>query len=353
MDLSGSVSSLGLPALLRLVARSGRTGRLRIWQDRWAGEVGVASGRVVRAAIGTESGRAALEVMALALPEAHFAFQAGSDPGAPNLDGDQHALDELFAALPLDATCGLATPVLATVPRVVVPAEQPTGTVVLDRRSLDLLHRIDGRHTAEQLGAQVRLVDVVRGLIKLRQLGLVVLESPPGAPPAPAAAAPPDRGRPVGRLVRPVPAWAAPLAVLVLVVGGLAIAFTALDRPTPAAPEAPGHPSDPRGSGSGSQRDPEIALGPPSQPTLGGRSGVPSLGTPRAGRSTSASPSATAWTSTSTPPGAAGSSSRQRSTSGPSGRPSCCGRNGSTSSWATCRRSASPPPPAPVSRARP
>ena len=116
-ELSGHVQDFGLVALVRFLAESGGSGCLRISQQSWTGEVVFDQGRVA-ASIGEDRGKAALELIALALSDGNFAYTDGP-PGA-QLSGDtggiqlQQALEWLAARPP----CGSGNALLCSVPRV-------------------------------------------------------------------------------------------------------------------------------------------------------------------------------------------------------------------------------------------
>src|SRR5215471_8532273 len=76
-QLKGSLRFIPLPAVTQFIAGLGSTGRLKIAQGAWSGEIALRDGQLASAQLGAERGRPALEGMVLALAEADFAFVDG------------------------------------------------------------------------------------------------------------------------------------------------------------------------------------------------------------------------------------------------------------------------------------
>src|SRR5713101_760984 len=73
-QFGGSFRFVQLPAIAQLLAELGSTGRVCVSQAEWTGEIVVRYGQFVGARLGAEHGRAALEGIAVALPDAEFRF---------------------------------------------------------------------------------------------------------------------------------------------------------------------------------------------------------------------------------------------------------------------------------------
>src|SRR5262249_15284223 len=76
-QFGGSLRFVQLPAVAQLLAELRCTGRLRMRRDDWTGEIVLREGQIVGASLGAERGRAALEAIALALPDGDFDFVDG------------------------------------------------------------------------------------------------------------------------------------------------------------------------------------------------------------------------------------------------------------------------------------
>src|SRR5262252_2722752 len=74
-QLKGSIRFIPLPAVTRFVASLGSTGRLRLSQGAWSGDITLRNGEVVAARLGAfDTGRVALDGLVLGLVDAEFAF---------------------------------------------------------------------------------------------------------------------------------------------------------------------------------------------------------------------------------------------------------------------------------------
>src|ERR1700730_15782992 len=90
---SASLRFAELPAVAELLASLGSTGRLRIRNAAWSGEILVRRGQIIGASLDAERGRAALEGMAIGIldGELHFADEALVEDGEPLLDPAESA----------------------------------------------------------------------------------------------------------------------------------------------------------------------------------------------------------------------------------------------------------------------
>src|SRR5216684_5235681 len=73
-QFGGSFRFVQVPAVAQLLADLRSTGRLCVAHQEWTGEIVVREGQIVGARLGAEHGRAALEAIAVALPDAEFSF---------------------------------------------------------------------------------------------------------------------------------------------------------------------------------------------------------------------------------------------------------------------------------------
>jgi hypothetical protein len=206
-ELSGSLSSLNLPAILRFLSDLQKSGMLSVSFQRWQGTVALQRGALIGASLGSESGAAAFEGMAVALPEGKFVFREDAPvptPGAWHVEAGevagylQRLETERAQTLELLPRLGLV-PMLAAA----CSASTRSETVTIDGDALGLLPHLSRRCTVEQLAAERGLARTVRHVARLAELGLISLESP--APPRVAAPAPPaKRGSRLGGVARPL-----------------------------------------------------------------------------------------------------------------------------------------------------
>ena len=206
-ELSGSLSSLNLPAILRFLGGLQKSGVLSVSFQRWQGTVALQRGALIGASLRSESGATAFEGMAVALPEGKFVFREGAPVPTPSdwhveagevagylrrLEAERAQILELLPRLGL-------VPVLAAASGAATTSE----TVTIDGDALALLPHLSRRCTVEQLAAERGLARTVRHVARLAELGLISLESP--APPPLAAPAPPaKRGGRLGGVARPL-----------------------------------------------------------------------------------------------------------------------------------------------------
>jgi hypothetical protein len=209
--LSGSLSSLNLPAILRFLSGLHKSGELAVSYQRWQGAVALHHGALVGACLGSESGAAAFEGMAIGLPEGKFVFRENAPrptAGAWSVEAAEVAgyLSRLEAER---AQLGIQLPRLGLVPTL-APAPTPSTsseTVTIDADALALLPHLSRRCTVEQLAAERGLVRTIRHVARLAELGLIILETP--TPPPAAAPAPPPpptkrQGGGLGAVARPL-----------------------------------------------------------------------------------------------------------------------------------------------------
>lgn len=180
--LQGSVEGVGLTALLRFLAGIEKSGRLRVFDGEWSGELGLDSGHLVSAFFGHEQGLPAAEAMALVFRRGRFTFEDGRAPGERNLELPPEKLAaclqaaERFEVGPVDGRS-----ILDAVPEVVdsPPGAGGVSEIVLDRTELRTLLAVDGQASVAALSRGDSLALTIRHLAALAELGLVRFSAVP------------------------------------------------------------------------------------------------------------------------------------------------------------------------------
>ncbi|MBV9172444.1 MAG: DUF4388 domain-containing protein [Chloroflexi bacterium] len=220
-ELSGNLEGIGLLPLVQFLTTVAKSGRLIVHDAELSGRLDIDDGLLVGAAFDQEQGMAALEAIALALSSARFDFRDATGPLDQNLrlSGDQvtEALQRLSRE---QAALKAAVPSLGAVPHLTLDEGNDDRQVSLDRDTLRLLIRLDGRHSVSELARDHGLLRTLRELTQLVQLSLVRVDAIPGViqAPEPSVAVRPAHDQPVGqpteagiaqRLRPPVnePAW--------------------------------------------------------------------------------------------------------------------------------------------------
>jgi hypothetical protein len=167
---------------LRALSELGQSGLLRIRHRRLSGEVHLRAGQVVGAVLGAEEGVAALEGIALVLPDGEFRFQEDAEP---EWDGGDILLDDLPAYLNAlaheRAYLTRMIPSLQLVPRLAtypLDGAQP-GPVLVDRDTLRLMPAIGRGLSVEAMALHFGLVDTARALARLLEWDVAELEPGP------------------------------------------------------------------------------------------------------------------------------------------------------------------------------
>lgn len=185
MELSGTLDSFALPDVLRLLASTKKTGRLRVTGDRCSGSVWVDDGEVVSTELtarGTiESGPADVVFALLRFGSGSFTFEAGAtavnatqpEPLEPVLAAAERmlvewrAIEEVVPSLDVFAT---------------LMPEPAGGDVMIDTPRWRCIAAVGGGATAGAVGETLGQseLEVCRNLKELVDLGLVEIA---GAPP--------------------------------------------------------------------------------------------------------------------------------------------------------------------------
>jgi len=186
-ELSGTLDGIGLFPLLNFLGSLKAAGRLSITNADLGGTLFFTEGRVVGASFGADSGQVALDAIGLALGSGHFEFADGDGERPSNLDLSATELQEHLRQLQSERARIMAgIPSLESVPVSAMegPDEQP---IALDRATLRLLLRCDGRHTVLELARESGLLATLKRLANLFELKLIKVEAGrPTSAPAPA-----------------------------------------------------------------------------------------------------------------------------------------------------------------------
>jgi hypothetical protein len=175
-ELSIATSDRDLSVIVRVLAGLRLTGRLRVVQDAWAGEIGFDQGRVVSAAFGPERGLLALEAILLALADGRCAFDEGASTPSGDLSLAGAALDaELDRVARRQPLLVCTVPILTAVPGARERNDQwcSSELLALPRSVLTTLAAIDGRRPVHAVCDRRGLVQTLEDLATLRALGLI------------------------------------------------------------------------------------------------------------------------------------------------------------------------------------
>lgn len=182
MALRGTLDTFGLPDVLRLLASTGKTGRLQIDGDRGQGSVLLRDGAVLTALSDRAESAPPDEALAdlLRYEMGAFAFDAMDQP----VNGDQpHEIENLLsnATRLLDEWNRL----LSVVPSLdhevaLVPRLAQDAPVTIDNRRWATITAIGAGCTAGDLAATLELteLDVLRTVHELVEMGVAEVASP-------------------------------------------------------------------------------------------------------------------------------------------------------------------------------
>ena len=182
-ELSGTLDGIGLFALLNFLAALKSRGRLAITDRELSGELYFTDGRVVGASFGTETGEVALDAIGLALGQGRFSFadQGSEQPTNLNLDGP--ALQKHLEYLQSERDRIMAgIPSLDSVPSVNLDGGADDQAISLDRGTLRLLVKCDGRHSVLDLAHEGGLVATLKRLATLHEQHLVSVDAESPSP---------------------------------------------------------------------------------------------------------------------------------------------------------------------------
>src|SRR5439155_19307372 len=94
-ELTGSLASIEIEALARLLSDLRKSGDLLVSRDHWIGQLSFANGRLTAAGVEDDLGTPALEFICGALRNGDFEFSEGPPSLANNLDTSTDALAQL------------------------------------------------------------------------------------------------------------------------------------------------------------------------------------------------------------------------------------------------------------------
>jgi hypothetical protein len=182
-ELSGTLDGIGLFALLNFLGGLKARGRLAITDRELSGTLYFSEGRVVGATFGADMGQVALDAIGLALGQGRFNFADDGTERPANLNLDAADLQRHLEQLATERQRIMSViPSLDAVPASAMdgPDEQP---IALDRGTLKLLLRCDGRTSVLELAREGGLLTTLKRLANLHELKLI--EVPRQAAPEP------------------------------------------------------------------------------------------------------------------------------------------------------------------------
>ena len=184
-ELSGALDGIGLFPLLNFLGSLNAAGRLEISDRDLSGTLYLTDGRVVGASFGSDSGQVALDAIGLALGSGRFDFADTDGEPLTNLDLSATELQEHLTQLQSERQRIMTgIPSLQAVPASAMdgPDDQP---IVVDRATLRLLLRCDGRASVLELARETGLLATLKRLANLYELNLIKVEPSSRATPEP------------------------------------------------------------------------------------------------------------------------------------------------------------------------
>ena len=193
--MSGTLGEdLELDELARFLTSTGLSGLLTIEDPPFSGQLYLAEHGLAGAGFANETGRPALEAIALGLGKGRFAFSSGAADSLSNLRLTGAELVAQLEALAEDSSrFARVVPSLAAVPRqAIADTDEADGTVSLSREALRLLLTCTGRASVADLAERYGLLATLKQLAQLVELELIEFELAQrgGAWPATARAVP-------------------------------------------------------------------------------------------------------------------------------------------------------------------
>ena len=192
MSLQGTLDTFALPDVLRLVASTRKTGRLRVSGTRGEGSIWVEAGDIVAGSITSVDDNAdyATQVFdLLRFPDGSFIFESdrtAPEPGAPA--EIEPVLREAEALLAEWRTIEQVIP--SSEAWINLAEELPTADVVVDRRRWLVIVAVGAGSTVMDIANTLGLgeIQVARELKEMVELGLLEVGAPTGSNLAPAPA---------------------------------------------------------------------------------------------------------------------------------------------------------------------
>ncbi|MBV9602778.1 MAG: DUF4388 domain-containing protein [Chloroflexi bacterium] len=180
-ELSGMLAGVGLPAMVRFLTGVKKTGRLRLAQDEWSGDVFFSAGAVTHATLESRTGLGALDGMLELFPEASFSFDSSASDATAQERTIQLNNAELLAYL--DSAADRAAHASRRLPRAdAVPSQVASEGVgddplPLDRGTLQTLLAVDGQRSVREIVAMRRSVETLWHLASLGEVGLITFDT--------------------------------------------------------------------------------------------------------------------------------------------------------------------------------
>jgi hypothetical protein len=190
LALRGTLDTFGLPDVLRLLATTGKTGRLQVDGDQGQGSVWLRDGAVLTALTDRAESAPPDEALAdlLRYEMGDFAFDAAFDASDGSVNGaEPHDLEQLLSSASrlLDEWNELLAVVPSLDHRVsLVEALPEDEEVTLDTHRWSIITTLGPGCTAGELASALDLteLDVLRTVHDLVELGIAEVSSPPSAP---------------------------------------------------------------------------------------------------------------------------------------------------------------------------
>lgn len=186
MALRGTLDTFGLPDVLRLLASTGKSGRLQVDGDQGQGSIWLRDGAVLNALTDRSAAAPPDEALAdlLRYEMGAFAFDAGFDGEQATNGTEPHEIEQLLSSASrlLDEWNELLGIVPSLDHRVGLVATLPDDQEVnLDARRWEAVTAIGPGCTAGELGARLDLteLDVLRIVHEMVEVGAVAV-APPG-----------------------------------------------------------------------------------------------------------------------------------------------------------------------------
>jgi signal peptidase I len=178
-ELSGSLASIPLSSLVQLLRSLGKSGDALIGLDDWLGYLSFDRGQLIGAAIESETGPCALEVLATALGRARFEFWEGPPTLQPNLPCDEAHTALLLEREPAAWATDLPAPddVVCLAPGSAATAAEDERPTPLTRVALAILLDVDGQRSVGSLAARHGLLRTLRSLAELREAQLISFQA--------------------------------------------------------------------------------------------------------------------------------------------------------------------------------
>ncbi|MBV9543776.1 MAG: DUF4388 domain-containing protein [Chloroflexi bacterium] len=184
LELKGSLTSIGLPALVQLLGELHESGRLDISGGAATGELWFGEGRLVDAAFGGERGLSALDAIALELADGECAFLEGELAKERSIDATPESvrahLGELSHGTPYRASVAS----IASIPSLDAVPHLTNGAVMRhpdhaapDGGKVDILTLVDGQRSVREIIGSRPLVPALRELAVLAEQGSIELRA--------------------------------------------------------------------------------------------------------------------------------------------------------------------------------